>query len=100
MNCFKASIPILKVLCDETRLSILSLLSHNDMNGCEILRAFDCTQPTISYHMKLLVDAQLVRSRKEGCAVIYSINMDIWPRVRALLDVLCTAAQQKGECND
>lgn len=97
MDCFKASIPILKVLCDETRLSILSLLSHNDMNGCEINRAFDCTQPTISYHMKLLVDAKLVRARKEGCAVIYSINHEIWPRVRALLDVLCAEMQQKGE---
>lgn len=40
MDCFKASIPILKVLCDETRLSILSMLSHADMNGCEIIRAF------------------------------------------------------------
>ena len=97
MDCLKSSIPILKVLCDETRLSILALLSQQDMNGCEINRAFDCTQPTISYHMKLLVDAQLVRARKEGCAVMYSINMDIWPRVRALLDVLCAAMQQKGE---
>ena len=97
MNCLKASIPILKVLCDETRLGILSLLSRQDMNGCEIHRAFDCSQPTISYHMKLLVDAQLVRARKEGCAVIYSINRDIWPRVRDLLDVLCAAAKQKGE---
>lgn len=97
MNCLKTSIPILKVLCDETRLSILSLLSHNDMNGCEINRAFDCSQPTISYHMKLLVDARLVRARKEGCAVIYSINMDVWPQIRALLDALCTAAKQEVE---
>ena len=97
MDCFKTSIPILKVLCDETRLSILNMLSAQDLNGCEIHRAFACTQPTISYHMKLLVDTQLVRSRKEGCAVIYSINMDIWPRIRALLDVLCAAARQKGE---
>jgi len=100
MNCLKASIPILKVLCDETRLSILSLLSHQDMNGCEINKAFDCSQPTISYHMKLLVDSQLVRARKEGCAVIYSINDVIWPRVRDLLDVLCAAAKQKGEQHD
>lgn len=99
MNCLKASLPILKVLCDETRLSILTLLSHNDMNGCEIHRAFDCSQPTISYHMKLLVDAQLVHARKEGCAVIYSINTEIWPRVRALLDVLCAAAKQKGDAD-
>ena len=97
MDCFKSSIPILKVLCDETRLSILSMLSTQDLNGCEIHRAFACTQPTISYHMKLLVDAQLVLSRKEGCAVIYSINSAIWPQVCGLLDVLCTAAQQKGD---
>ena len=100
MDCFKASIPILKVLCDETRLSILSMLSHNDMNGCEINRAFACTQPTISYHMKLLVDAGLVRPRKEGCAVIYSINMELWPEIRAFLDALCSAAQPKGVYND
>ena len=65
MDCFKASIPILKVLCDETRLSILSMLSRCDMNGCEITRAFCFSQPTISYHMKQLVDAQLVIARKE-----------------------------------
>lgn len=97
MDCFKASIPILKVLCDETRLSILSMLSRRDMNGCEINRAFECTQPTISYHMKLLVDASLVRSRKEGCAVIYSVNEEIWPQVRALLDAICKAAKGDNE---
>ncbi|MEG0493021.1 MAG: metalloregulator ArsR/SmtB family transcription factor [Clostridia bacterium] len=96
MDCFKASIPILKVLCDETRLSILSMLSHVEMNGCEINRAFRCTQPTISYHMKLLVDTALVCSRREGCAVIYSVNQEIWPSVRALLDVLCTTSRQQG----
>lgn len=48
MDCFKASIPILKVLCDETRLAILSMLSHSEMNGCEINRAFSCSQPTIA----------------------------------------------------
>ena len=45
MDCFKASIPILKVLCDETRLSILSMLSQADLNGCEITRAFCFSQP-------------------------------------------------------
>jgi len=100
MNCFKASIPILKVLCDETRLSILNLLSRNDMNGCEILRAFACTQPTISYHMKLLVDAQLVCARKEGCAVIYSINMEVWPQIHDLLEAVCAMACRKGQENE
>ena len=100
MNCYKASIPILKVLCDETRLAILSMLSEREMNGCEINRAFECTQPTISYHMKLLVDATLVRSRKDGCAVLYTVNEDVWPSVNALLKVLCAAAKQRGEIHD
>lgn len=95
MNCYKASIPILKVLCDETRLAILDMLSEREMNGCEINRAFECTQPTISYHMRLLVDASLVRARKEGCAVLYTANPDIWPSVNALLHALCAAARQK-----
>lgn len=97
MECMKASLPILKALCDETRLRILAMLSHNDMNGCEINRAFACSQPTISYHMKLLVDTKLVHAHKEGSTVNYSINMDIWPHVYALLEVLCAAAQQKGD---
>ena len=85
------------MLCDETRLSILSMLSHADMNGCESIRAFCFSPPTISYHMKQLVDAQLVMARKEGSTVIYSVNREIWPHVRALLDVLCAAARKKGE---
>lgn len=47
--------------------------------------------------MKQLVDAQLVMARKEGSTVIYSVNREIWPHVRALLDVLCAAARKKGE---
>ena len=48
--------------------------------------------------MKTLKEyAQLVNARKEGCAVIYSINQHIWPRVRDLLDVLCDAAKKKEE---
>ena len=95
MDCFKASIPILKVLCDETRLHILSMLSHADLNACEINRAFACKQPTISYHMRLLVDTELVLARREGCQVIYSINARIWPSVHALLSTLCEAHKAK-----
>ena len=100
MKCMKASIPILKVLCDETRLQILTMLSHDSMNGCEINRAFQCSQPTISYHMKLLVETQLVHAQKEGCSVLYSINQDIWPHVISLLDALCSVTMTKEESRE
>ena len=90
-------IPILKTLCDETRLRILSMLSQAELNACEINRAFDCTQPTISYHMRLLVDNGLVNSRREGCQVLYSVNSALWPSICTLLSTLCDA--QQGEQN-
>lgn len=98
MDCIKSSIPILKVLCDETRLKIIQMLSSHEMNGCEIKTAFDCTQPTISYHMKLLVDSGLVRCRREGCCSFYSVNQEIWSGVNALLSALCKSA--KGDCDE
>ncbi len=97
MDCFKASIPILKALCDETRLHILSMLSQQDMNACEINKAFQCSQPTISYHMRLLVDTELVQARKMGCMTIYSVNQQVWPSVQALLAALCAAERAKEE---
>ncbi len=99
MDCFKASIPILKALCDETRLHILSMLSHQEMSACEINKAFRCTQPTISYHMRLLVDTRLVLARREGCLMIYSANPAVWPSVQALLKVLCEVERQKQKEN-
>ncbi|MBO5501845.1 MAG: winged helix-turn-helix transcriptional regulator [Clostridia bacterium] len=95
MHCYKASMPVLKALCDETRLCILKLLSDGQRNGCEIHRAFCCSQPTISYHMKVLVDSGLVLSQKEGCAVIYSLNPSLWPSVQQCLDQLCAANPQQ-----
>ncbi len=95
MNCYQNSIPLLKVLCDETRLKILTILGTEEMSACCIQKEFCCSQPTISYHMKLLVDVGLVLSRKEGCQVLYRVAPDIWPSVEALLTALCRHA--KGE---
>ncbi|MBE5794032.1 MAG: winged helix-turn-helix transcriptional regulator [Clostridiales bacterium] len=97
MHSYKPSMPVLKALCDETRLCILRLLSDGPHNGCEIHRAFCCSQPTISYHMKVLVDSGLVQSHKEGCAVVYSLNQSLWPSVQQCLERLCLNTVQQEE---
>ncbi len=97
MNTYNASLPVLKALCDDTRLCILRLLSTSEKNGCEIHRAFCCSQPTISYHMKLLVDSGLVLCRREGCAAIYTLNMELWPSVEQLLTTICSQTQPEQE---
>ncbi len=73
-----------KVMSDETRLRILEMLSKEDLCACHILDAFDITQPTLSYHMKMLVESQLVFSKKEGNWTRYSLNKEIFKNMEQL----------------
>lgn len=55
---------ICKALSDTNRLEIVQMLSDGEKCGCKILDKFDITQPTLSHHMKILVDCGLVNDRK------------------------------------
>ncbi len=65
---------LFKALADETRLRILSLLNMREMCVCEIMVALDLTQPTASHHLGILENAGLIKDRKEGKWVFYSIS--------------------------
>lgn len=66
-----------KALSDETRRSILKLLSIRDMNAGEITNHFDISKPSISKHLEILREAKLVSSEKKGQFVIYSLNTTV-----------------------
>ena len=57
---------LFKALSDPLRLKILKLLSLREMCVCEIMTAFNLTQPTASHHLEILERANLVESRREG----------------------------------
>lgn len=63
---YKELSTILKVLSDPSRLEILDLLSCGELCACDLLEHFQFSQPTLSHHMKLLVDNELVYTRKDG----------------------------------
>ena len=73
-NSAKKQSKLFKALADETRLKILGLLEIREMCVCEIMVALDLTQPTASYHLGLLENAGLVKDRKEGKWVFYSLE--------------------------
>ena len=52
-------VPLFKAMSDETRLKIIDMLSCGEMCACDILEEFNITQPTLSYHMKILTDSGL-----------------------------------------
>ena len=62
-----------KALADETRLRILKLLVVREICVCEIMVALGLTQPTASHHLGILENMGLVKDRKEGQWVFYSI---------------------------
>lgn len=59
-------ISIFKALSNPTRIKILELVERNEKCICEIIPETGRSQPTISQHLKILKDAQLIKQRKEG----------------------------------
>ena len=64
---------LLKALANETRLRMLRLLGMREMCVCELTVALDLTQPTASHHLNILQNVELIKDRKEGKWVFYSV---------------------------
>lgn len=68
---------LFKALNDETRRQIVELLKEKDMNAGEIAERFNISKPSISHHLDILRQADLVTSEKKGRFVEYSLNTTI-----------------------
>ena len=65
---------IFKAFCDENRIKIINLLRSGEKCACKLLEEINVTQPTLSHHMKILCDAEIVVGRKEGKWTHYSLS--------------------------
>ena len=74
-----------KALADPTRRKILSLLKNQDMNAGEIAAEFNMTKPSISNHLNILKQADLVDAEKQGQNVVYSLKTSV---LEDILDML------------
>ncbi len=70
----KKTATIFKAFCDENRIRILGLLIDGEKCACRLLEAMEITQPTLSHHMKILTDSGIVKGRKEGKWMYYSLS--------------------------
>ncbi|OGW41442.1 MAG: transcriptional regulator [Nitrospirae bacterium GWD2_57_9] len=76
---------IFKALSDETRLRIIKLLEQGELCVCDITAALDMVQPKVSFHLSALKEAGLIKDRKQGKWIHYSLNeKDLFRRMLIL----------------
>jgi ArsR family transcriptional regulator, arsenate/arsenite/antimonite-responsive transcriptional repressor len=68
---------VFKALNDPTRREILELLKEKEMTAGEIAGEFNMSWPSISHHLDLLKQAQLVQTEKDGQYIYYSLNTTV-----------------------
>ncbi|MCW3084999.1 MAG: sdpR 5 [Bacteroidetes bacterium] len=79
---------LFKALGDPTRRQIIELLRKKDMTAGEIADYFSISKPSISHHLDLLKQANVVLSIKEGQFITYSLNTTVFDEmVKWMLDL-------------
>ncbi len=81
----------LKALSDPIRREILNLLKSGRMSAGEICDHFDVTGASVSRHLSVLKEADLVRDRREGQFIYYELNASV------LEEILLWVTDLKGE---
>jgi ArsR family transcriptional regulator, arsenate/arsenite/antimonite-responsive transcriptional repressor len=77
MNIKKLS-KFFRAICDEHRLHILTLLQDKGkMKVTDIVNATNISQPTVSHHLKILYEANVVESEKKGKEIFYSAKSSV-----------------------
>jgi ArsR family transcriptional regulator, arsenate/arsenite/antimonite-responsive transcriptional repressor len=73
---------LFKALSDETRLRIVKLLENGELCVCHLVAAVDMSQPKVSFHLKALKEAGLVKDRRQGKWMNYRLNeSDLFKRL-------------------
>ena len=91
MESYKDRAKIFKAFCDENRLQILDMLKSGEKCACKLVDELNISQSTLSHHMKILCDAEIVKGRKDGKWVHYSLDEGGAERAEEILKSMLTA---------
>lgn len=86
------SVDAFKAIADGNRIKIINMLSEREMCAIELLEQLEISQPTLSHHMKVLALASIVKTRKSGAQVYYSINVKKMAELSELLGEFASGA--------
>lgn len=89
---------VFKALSDKTRRKILELLRQRDMTAGEIADSFDITKASISHHLSILKNADLISDKRDGQFICYSLNTSIFEEVIGWF--ISFSDKKEEECKD
>ncbi|MDA8201686.1 MAG: metalloregulator ArsR/SmtB family transcription factor [Chloroflexi bacterium] len=93
----------LQAVAEPTRARILALLGHGEHCVCDVGTVLGLSTALVSHHLRVLRTSRLLRERRSGRWVFYSLDLDGLTRVRSVLDTLLTpgdAAAASCLCSD
>lgn len=87
-----------KALADPSRREIIRLLKARSMTAGEIAEKFDISKPSISHHLNILKQAELVDDERKGQNIVYSLNTSVFEEVlRMLMNIFDKDKKEKNE---
>src|SRR5258708_17645478 len=93
------AIELFHALSDETRLEIIELLRKGERCVCELTDTLDAAQSRLSFHLRVLKDAGIVRDRKDGRWVHYELVPDVFEEMEALVSGMKPRAVRRTEAS-
>ncbi|WP_339254254.1 metalloregulator ArsR/SmtB family transcription factor [Sporosarcina sp. FSL W8-0480] len=93
---------LLKLLGDQTRLTMMKLLQSHECCVCEFVEIFKMSQPAISQHLRKLRDIELVKEERRGQWVFFSINEhhEDYPFIQSVLEHLPEQSESISELEE
>ena len=91
------AIELFHALSDETRLEIIQLLRKGDQCVCELTDTLDAAQSRLSFHLRVLKDAGIVRDRKDGRWVHYELDPAAFEEMETLVSAMKPRALQSTD---
>jgi ArsR family transcriptional regulator len=93
------SIELFHALSDQTRLEIIDLLRNRERCVCELTDTLDAAQSRLSFHLRVLKDAGIVRDRKDGRWVHYELDPEAFDEMEALVSTMKPRVLERaGQC--
>src|SRR3954447_18624735 len=95
------SVQLFHALSDSTRLAILQRLRFGERCVCDLSDALDAAQSRLSFHLKVLKDADLVTDRREGRWMYYTLNPETLSELDDIVEALASPvspAERKIGC--